>query len=407
MSRTGRKAGSEQFDLLLPYIADLPLRDQREMMERPFFSLAKSKRVKPIDYESPDGKLWVHVSANPDYGMATIWDADILIYCASVLAGMARRGVNDVPRKLHLMPYDLLRAIGRPTTGRAYELLGQSLDRLVATTIKTNIRAESRREATFSWLDGWTQLVDERTERSRGMTIELSNWFWEGVMMTGGVLSIDRAYFNLTGGRERWLYKVARKHAGGAGEGGFAISMPTLFEKSGAEGEYRRFKFEIARIVEKDPLPGYTLAVEQPAGKREPAVRMRRRAEGETQMAAPLQAPPKLATKLPPELAPEVIDRRAPLVALTSKRTAELSDAAALIRRSIKGLATRGTAGDVTEATLATLRNDCPGWDYQTLHEEFRKWIGTDPAKTPVSYQSAFIGFVRRWDEKHRHELPR
>ena len=50
------------------------------------------------------------------------------------------------------------------------------------------------------------------------MTIELSNWFYEGVLMTGGVLSIDRAYFEITGGRERWLYKVARKHAGGAGE---------------------------------------------------------------------------------------------------------------------------------------------------------------------------------------------
>jgi hypothetical protein len=37
----------------------------------------------------------------------------------------------------------------------------------------------NRREATFSWLDGWTQLVDEKTERSRGMTLELSNWFWE------------------------------------------------------------------------------------------------------------------------------------------------------------------------------------------------------------------------------------
>ena len=106
---TGKHTGNDQFDLFLPYVADMPLRDQREMMERPFFSLAKSKRVKPIDYTSPDGKLWVHVSASPEYGMATIWDADILIYCASVLADMARRGVNDVPRKLHLMPYDLLR----------------------------------------------------------------------------------------------------------------------------------------------------------------------------------------------------------------------------------------------------------------------------------------------------------
>ena len=35
--------------------------------------------------------------------------------------------------------------------------------------------------------------MDERTERSRGMTLELSNWFYDGVMMKGGVLSIDRA----------------------------------------------------------------------------------------------------------------------------------------------------------------------------------------------------------------------
>ena len=441
VTRANREAVPDQFDLFLPYLADLPLRDQREMMERPFFSLAKSKRVKPIDYHAPDGKLWVHVSANPDYGMATIWDADILIYCASVLADMARRGLNDVPRKLHLMPYDLLRAIGRPTTGRAYELLGQSLDRLVATTIKTNIRAENRREATFSWLDGWTQLVDEKTERSRGMTIELSNWFWEGVMMTGGVLSIDRAYFDLTGGRERWLYKVARKHSGGAGEAGFAISMPTLFEKSGAEGQYRRFKFEILKIIERDPLPGYTLRLEHAAGKREPSVRMRRRAIGAAraekreilrQPAAPPHAtrspqreasdkeakcfPGETGASLGEQLCPRVPnggdyntlpDAQTSSPALSAERVAELSAAAALIRRSIKGLATRATIGDLTDATLAILRAECPGWDYQTLHQEFRQWLAADPARTPVSYQNAFIGFVKRWDVKHRHELGR
>jgi plasmid replication initiation protein len=393
MTRSRREAVSEQFELFLPYLADLPLRDQREMMERPFFSLAKSKRMKPIDYRSPDGKLWVHVSANPDYGMATIWDADILIYCASMLADMARRGVNDVPRKLHLMPYDLLRAIGRQPTGRAYELLGQALDRLVATTVKTNIRAENRREATFSWLDGWAQLVDEKTERSRGMTIELSNWFWEGVMMTGGVLSIDRAYFDITGGRERWLYKVARKHAGGAGEAGFAISMPTLFEKSGAEGQYRRFKFEIAKIAERDELPGYALTIEQPEGKREPSLRMRRRGEHEGKAKPP-------ATAVAAERSP------APSPAPSPQPSDEAGvDAATLIRRSVKSLSTRATFGEVTDATLATLRAECPGWDYQTLHADFRAWIEADPARTPVSYQNAFIGYVRRFDAKNRHTL--
>ncbi|MGW8138555.1 replication initiator protein A [Sphingomonas zeae] len=399
MSTKPKDGSAEQFELFLPYLADLPLRDQREMMERPFFSLAKSKRVKPIDYRSPDGKLWVHVSGNPDYGMATIWDADILIYCASMLADMARRGINDVPRKLHLMPYDLLRAIGRQPTGRAYELLGQALDRLVSTTVKTNIRAENRREATFSWLDGWTQLVDEKTERSRGMTIELSSWFYEGVMMTGGVLSIDRAYFDISGGRERWLYKVARKHAGGAGEGGFAISMPTLFEKSGAEGQYRRFKFEIAKIAERNELPGYALTLEQAEGKREPSLRMRRRAEGEGATPA-VPAPPKkakaaaarqLKASTPEDTPPPPADRDL--------------DASALIRRSVKSLSTRSTFGEITEATLALLRSECPGWDYQTLHAEFKAWVEGDPARTPVSYQNAFIGYVRRFDAKNRHLL--
>lgn len=415
MSRVRKSGESDQFDLFLPYIADLPLRDQREMMERPFFSLAKSKRLKPIDYTSPDGKLWVHVSANPDYGMATIWDADILIYCASVLADMARRGVNDVPRKLHIMPYDLLRAIDRPTTGRAYELLGQALDRLVATTIKTNIRAENRREATFSWLDGWTQLVDEKTERSRGMTLELSNWFWEGVMMKGGVLSIDRAYFKLTGGRERWLYKVARKHAGGAGDDGFAISMPVLFEKSGAEGEYRRFKFEIVKLAEKNALPGYTLAIE-PGKNGEPLLRATRTdgkdggsrapsqwatatvSPGKLPSPAPLSPRPSPTVRAAPE--PKAPDHPAPIGDVDT-----MVEAGALVRTALAGLTSASTRGFVTGETAEYLRETCPGWDLYALHAEFERWVDADPERTPANWQRAFIGWVKRHHAKNRNSL--
>jgi plasmid replication initiation protein len=409
VSRARKQGVAEQFDLFLPYIADLPLRDQREMMERPFFSLAKSKRAKPIDYTSPDGALWVHVSANPDYGMATIWDADILIYCASVLADMARRGMNDVPRKLHIMPYDLLRSIGRPTTGRAYELLGQALDRLVSTTIKTNIRAENRREATFSWLDGWTQLVDEKTERSRGMTLELSNWFWEGVMMRGGVLAIDRAYFNITGGRERWLYKVARKHAGGAGEAGFVISMPVLFEKSGAEGPYRRFKFEMIKLAEKDDLPGYALAIEPGRGG-EPNLRMRR-VDGKDGAGTTLP-PASTADVSPGKQSAAVYGEAAPsgapqagAVEAPPRKTPPLVDARALIRSTVGGLSTAGTRGYMTDETIDYLRETCPGWDLYTLHADFERWVTADAERTPADWQRAFIGWVKRHHDKHRQEL--
>lgn len=404
----GRRALiNAQFELFLPYLAELPLRDQRDMMERPFFSLAKSKRVKPIDYRSPDGKLWVNVTANPVYGMATIWDADILIYCASMLADMARRGINDLPRKLHVMPYDLLKAIGRPTTGRAYELLAQALDRLVSTTIKTNIRAENRREATFSWLDGWTQLVDERTERSRGMTLELSNWFYEGVVMQGGVLSIDRAYFGITGGRERWLYRVARKHAGGAGEGGFSISMPTLFEKSGAEGAYRRFKFEILKIAERDDLPGYSLSIET-NGKKEPVLAMRR-AEGKLRGA---MARVEAGTVSPGKLQDDTSvasSRRPPGTGSShepgTKPEVNASEVASLVSRTVRRLGDSANRGHMTDETLELLRRECPGWDFYALHSRFEEWVNGDPERLPANWQRAFIGWVRRYHEAHKHEL--
>lgn len=268
-----------QVDLFLPQLTTLPLRDQRETMERPFFSLSKRKRLKPIDYVSPDGKVTVHVSANSEYGLATIYDLDILIYCASVLIEHKRRGTNDIPQTLHIVPHDMLKTLKRDVGGRAYDLLSNTLDRLQSTTVKTNIRSGDAVETTFSWIDSHSQIRD-RKGSIRGMRITLAKWFYDGVLMEGGVLAIDPAYFSLTGGRERWLYRVARKHAGGAGPDGFAITMPTLFEKSGAEGDYRRFKFEIAKIAKEDALPGFSLKIEARNGA-EPMLRMVKRSKDE------------------------------------------------------------------------------------------------------------------------------
>src|SRR3712207_5564391 len=101
-----RRSADPQFVLFVPFLTDLPLRDQREMMERPFFSLAKRKRLKPINYQSRDG-IFVRVSANPEFGMATIWDADVLIWAASVLNELRKRGQNELPRTLRFHPYEV------------------------------------------------------------------------------------------------------------------------------------------------------------------------------------------------------------------------------------------------------------------------------------------------------------
>jgi plasmid replication initiation protein len=181
-------------------------------MERPFFSLSKSKRMKPIEYVNRNDNIFVTVQPHQDYGMATIWDADILIWAASVLCDMKNRGTNDIPRELKFQPHDLLKAIGRSTGGRDYAQLRDSLERLKTTVVMTNIRVKKTQKTTmFSWIDQWDDLIDASTKESRGLTLTVSDWFYRGVTEDGGVLAIDPAYFSITGGRERWLYRTEVK----------------------------------------------------------------------------------------------------------------------------------------------------------------------------------------------------
>ena len=252
--------GDSQFDLFVPYLTDLPLRDQRETMERPFFSLAKRKRMKPIDYQSPDGSVWVKVQPHQDFGMATIWDADILIWAASQIAEHMRARKNEPPpRTVHFMPYQLLQAIRRDTGGDQYKRLREAMDRLLNTSIKTNIRGKGReRQASFHWLDKWTDDVDEQSGHSRGMSLTLSDWLYEGIVKEGGILSIHPDYFLLTGALERWLYRVARKHAGHQANG-WSATIAVLYEKSGCEDRQTKFKAALKEIVSDDGLPEYHL----------------------------------------------------------------------------------------------------------------------------------------------------
>ena len=90
-----------QLDLFRTIPGDFAARDAQDLMSWPFFSLAKSKRVKPIDFEM--GTVRVNVEATPEHGMATIWDADILIWAASQIVE-ARDNGRETSRLMATTP---------------------------------------------------------------------------------------------------------------------------------------------------------------------------------------------------------------------------------------------------------------------------------------------------------------
>ena len=248
----------ERLDPFVIMTGEASPRDQRDLMERPFFSLSKSRRTRPILYRSGDIEVQVH--ALPEHGMATIWDADLLIWAASQIVDAENHGLRT-SRRLRFTPYQLLTAIGRSTGATEYRLFKAALRRLQSTVVATTIRqGEHWRRQQFSWINEWEER-STRSGRVEGVEIILPDWFYRGVVDRSLVLTIDPSYFRLTGGIERWLYRVARKHAGRQ-PGGWVFEMAHLHQKSGSLARPSDFALDIRRIVARQPLPGYRLALD-------------------------------------------------------------------------------------------------------------------------------------------------
>lgn len=258
--RVGERA---QLDLFRSIPGDVAARDAQDLMTWPFFSLAKSRRAAPIDFRM--GQTWISVEAVPEHGMATIWDADVLIWAASQLV-QARDAGRATSRLMATTPHEILTFTRRGTGKASYDRLKAALDRLQSTTVATSIRQQhQRRRHRFSWINEWRELADERG-RAFGIELILPDWFYAGVLDRALVLTIDRAYFALTGGLERWLYRLVRKH-GGRQAGGWSFDVEHLHLKSGVLSPRRRFAFELRAIVQRQPLPGYTLKIDHELGR--------------------------------------------------------------------------------------------------------------------------------------------
>jgi plasmid replication initiation protein len=247
-----------QLELFRAHGTALAPRDAQDLMAYPFFSLAKSRRIQPIDYAVAG--VMIRVEAVAEHGMATIWDADILIWAASQIVEARDAGLRT-SRLMAATPYEILTFIGRGVSARDYQRLKAALDRLQSTTIATTIRQPSEgRRHRFSWINEWVERVDPHG-RPAGIELIVPDWFYNAVLDDALILTIDPDYFSLTGGYDRWLYRLVRKH-GGRQRNGWRFEFRHLYLKSGSLSPFKRFAFELRGIVHRQPLPGYRLWIE-------------------------------------------------------------------------------------------------------------------------------------------------
>src|SRR5512133_2012385 len=259
-----------QLELFRVTAADPPWRDNRDAMEYPFLSLQK-KRVRPIRYVRERVSLSVHAPA--EFGLASIWDWDLVIFAASHLNECIEDGRQPSPR-IAFVPYDCLRQLLRHTGGKDYRELADAIRRLYMTTVITNIRTEDGGERPFRWLnDYWIPKKYDRgvltptdhdgePDPLRPWEIELALWLYNAVLRQRDILAVHPDYFRLTGGLERWLYRLARKAVPDKADvPAISFRMETLYKQAGVTDAKRNFALKIRKMAERQPLPEYSISI--------------------------------------------------------------------------------------------------------------------------------------------------
>lgn len=262
LNQKDRKQGKDHYKepMLVPFpsqttISKGPIRDIMNLMDTPFLALSKNRK-KPITYESPDGTRKTRISAHSECFLVSIYDWDIILFVAGKIQEIINNRSDIPPRTITIPRHEILKALHKHNVNTQQKELENSLHRLKRTAIDTTIcNEDGRYKADFGFIDSW-----EYTERKdkKEIKITLSQWLYDLICTKGALLKVNAAYFDITSGLKKFLYRTARKCVG-HNINSWEFSIETIYEKSGSESSFRLFKSKLKKAVLKNDIPEYSM----------------------------------------------------------------------------------------------------------------------------------------------------
>lgn len=232
------------------------IRGERSLMAFPFFALSKNAWMKPLAYATPTVSIEVRPSAR---GVATIYDKEIVLYIASLMALKMDAG-KQVSQDFIFTAHDLFSVTGSNHSARSYTRLADALERLQGTQIKTNIEAGGEGEdGFFSWLSE-ARLQYARSgkgeKRLKAVKVRLCDWLFRAILRDRQVLDYASTYFQL-GPIERRIYEVARSTC--VDDEALEMDLQTLKLQIGFQNPLSNFRIAMRQIAAANTIPDYDI----------------------------------------------------------------------------------------------------------------------------------------------------
>lgn len=265
---------------IIPQGYETSMRDHRMLMDLMLYRLSRkdTQASTIIHYLLPDG--YVRVTSGI-YGMATIWDYDLVLIGLSQLCELMnyyRAGKTsykpDAIIKLNMC--DVLKYCKKGDGGSQRIKIIEALQRLSSTHIsvkRTYKVGDVFKTHHFgeNLISSYRVISNPKNSKIESIEIGINDWMYAEITSTRNpdVLVVHSDYFSISQGVGRFIYRLARKAAGqDMAEWGFK----TLYERSGSLGTINEFYRILRKLIRAQCLPEYKL--EEKLGKMGPLLRM-------------------------------------------------------------------------------------------------------------------------------------
>lgn len=262
----------------MPPLYDVGTRDNKSIMDVAVFRLSKKHKRENtiIRYDLPDG--FVEVSSGA-YGMASVWDYDIVLMVVSYMTDAMNRfreGKGTKPPVI-FRPHvaDILKFCRRDNGGHQKAALVGALMRLYTTTVLVERPTEGNATLTSTkpenLLGSFNVISNTRTKKIEYVELSLPDWMYKEITQgtKPDVLTVHPDYFLIEPALGRFLYRLARK---AAGKDYASWGFDTLYMRSGSAGTVKEFNRTLREIIAANDLPEYHLIEKE--GRRGPVLAM-------------------------------------------------------------------------------------------------------------------------------------